>query len=61
MKLLSRRQLAEIFDVHVDSIRRMQRDNRLPPPDKYIGTGSRLSPRWLPQTIEAFIDTRDVI
>jgi hypothetical protein len=59
--LLSRRTLAVFLDLHVDSIRRMQREGRLPPPDKYIGHGRKLSPRWMPETIEAFVGSRDVL
>jgi hypothetical protein len=43
--------LARVLNASRSTVERMRAAGQLPPPDLYIGTGRRKSPRWRPETI----------
>lgn len=54
--MLTRGDLPILLSCGMRTIERLKSAGRLPKPDLLIGTGSRKSPRWKPETIRRWIE-----
>jgi hypothetical protein len=50
--------LAHVLNGSRSTVERMKAAGMLPPPDYFLGTGPRPSPRWRPVTIRAWLDAQ---